>query len=87
MASEESVSYPLNILPPNNISTFQKKNSFLFSAPRTYIDVLARPIIQLATEGEIIASYYFCNLNTKLNYYLSDKNRLYLSAYAGSDRF
>ena len=32
-------------------------------------------------------SYYFYDLNTKINYRLSDKDRLYLSGYFGRDVF
>ena len=30
---------------------------------------------------------YFYDLNTKLNYKFSEKDRVYLSAYLGEDRF
>ncbi len=65
----------------------KEKSSLLFSARRTYIDILARPIIKAANESNATAGYYFYDLNTKLNYRISQKNRLYLSAYLGSDRF
>ncbi len=63
----------------------EDKTSFLFSARRTYIDILARPLIRLATEGES-AGYYFYDLNLKLNHIINDKNRLYLSTYTGDDK-
>lgn len=61
------------------------RTSLLFSARRTYIDLLARPIIKLATEGQT-AGYYFYDLNFKLNHIINDKNRLYLSSYTGDDK-
>ncbi len=63
------------------------KSSFIISARRTYIDILARPIIQAASESDDKIGYYFYDLNAKLNYKLSDKDRIYLSAYLGQDKF
>ncbi len=66
------------------------KASFIISARRTYIDALARPIISYALRQEGVKGtfgYYFYDLNAKLNYRLSEKDRFYLSAYTGDDRF
>ncbi len=66
------------------------KSSFLISARRTYIDLLARPLIKAGfrSEGsEGVAGYYFYDLNAKVNYRLSNKDRLYLSFYTGKDKF
>ena len=63
------------------------KASFIVSGRRTYIDILARPIIQAQTEGDGIAGYYFYDLNGKINYKISDNDRLFVSAYLGDDRF
>ena len=60
--------------------------SFIFSARRTYIDLLARPIIKTQTDG-VIAGYYFYDLNGKLNWKLGARDRLYLSGYTGYDEF
>ena len=62
------------------------RTSFIISARRTYLDILARPIIQLASEGNAVAGYYFYDLNAKINHKIDDKNRLYLSTYLGNDR-
>ncbi len=62
------------------------KASFLISARRTYIDVLAQPIIRSQTNG-VKTGYYFYDLNAKLNYVLDYKNKLYLSGYFGKDKF
>lgn len=61
------------------------QTSFLISARRTYIDLLARPIIKAAAEGETVG-YYFYDLNTKVNHIINKKNRVYLSAYTGDDK-
>lgn len=61
------------------------KTSFLFSARRTYIDFLAKPLIRLANNGEN-AGYYFYDLNFKLNHIINNKNRIYVSTYTGDDK-
>jgi len=61
----------------------KNKSSFIFSARRTYSDLLMRPFIP----SDLKAGYYFYDLNTKLNYEFSTKNKLYLSGYFGQDRF
>jgi len=61
------------------------KSSFMISGRRTYIDILVKPFTkntQYAGSG-----YYFYDLNTKLNYRFSDRDRLFLSGYFGRDVF
>jgi TonB dependent receptor/TonB-dependent Receptor Plug Domain/CarboxypepD_reg-like domain len=62
-------------------------SSFIVSGRRTYIDLLARPLIRRGFEGNGVAGYFFDDLNAKVNYKLSDKDRLYLSYYGGRDKF
>ncbi|MCB2379927.1 TonB-dependent receptor [Hymenobacter sp. BT635] len=68
--------------------------SFIISARRTYIDILARPFINLAMASEGIpyderptVGYFFHDLNGKFNWKVSRRDRLYLSAYTGYDKF
>ncbi len=63
-----------------------KKNkvSFLISARRTYIDILAKPFMK---KQDYQIGYFFYDLNAKLNYILNYKNKLYLSGYFGKDKF
>ncbi|MEW6470484.1 MAG: TonB-dependent receptor [Bacteroidota bacterium] len=61
-------------------------SSFIVSARRTYIDVLVKPFIPDSKPAKG-SGYYFYDLNTKLNYRLSDKDRLFLSGYFGRDVF
>lgn len=61
------------------------KTSFLVSARRTYIDVLAQPIMKMTMEG-FSEGYYFYDFNAKINHKFSDKSRLYLSTYMGKDK-
>lgn len=63
-----------------------ENTTFLVSGRRTYIDILARPLIKAQTEGEEVAGYYFYDLNAKINHKFSNKDRVYLSAYFGKDK-
>ncbi len=64
----------------------EDKSSFIVSARRTYIDVLAKPFMN--PEGTFSGSgYYFYDINAKANYRLSDKDRFFLSGYFGRDVF
>lgn len=63
------------------------KTSFIVSGRRTYIDLLARPFIAAAADGEGSGGYYFYDLNAKVNHIISERSRLYLSGYFGKDRF
>lgn len=61
-------------------------SSYIVSGRRTYIDVLARPFVN--PESAFAGSgYYFYDLNAKLNYTFSDKDRLFVSGYFGRDVF
>ncbi len=62
------------------------KTSFLISARRTYIDILARPLIKAQNDGNLVAGYYFYDLNAKINHKFSNKDRLYLSGFLGKDK-
>lgn len=62
------------------------KASFIISARRTYIDILARPFLKNAGDSEADAGYYFYDLNSKINYRINERNRVYLSAYLGNDK-
>lgn len=65
------------------------KTSFIVSARRTYLDVLARPIIRAVNKSqgiEGLSGYYFYDVNAKINHKFSESDRLYLSFYHGRDR-
>lgn len=67
----------------------KERTSFIVSARRTYIDLLARPLIRLQAGGDIDnfkAGYYFYDLNAKVNHKFSDRSRLFLSVYSGDDK-
>jgi TonB dependent receptor/CarboxypepD_reg-like domain/TonB-dependent Receptor Plug Domain len=62
------------------------KASFIISARRTYIDALTKPFIKKSSQF-YGSGYYFYDLNAKVNYKFSEKDRLYLSGYFGRDVF
>ncbi|MDB5252170.1 MAG: TonB-dependent receptor [Flaviaesturariibacter sp.] len=62
------------------------KASFMLSGRRTYIDVLAKPFISKSSNA-YGSGYYFYDLNAKVNYRFSPRDRLYLSGYFGRDVF
>lgn len=66
------------------------KSSFIVSGRRTYIDILARPLIKAAFRAdgsEGVVGYFFDDVNAKVNYRFSKKDRVYLSFYTGKDKF
>ncbi|MFZ4414195.1 MAG: TonB-dependent receptor [Bacteroidales bacterium] len=63
----------------------KNKSSFIVSGRRTYIDILMQPFIQSTTNSTV--GYYFYDLNAKINYDFGNKNKLFLSAYFGRDKF
>ena len=63
------------------------KASWIISARRTYWDILAQPFIRASSDGGGAGGFYFYDLNAKLNYKISDNDRIYWSVYTGKDRF
>jgi len=66
------------------------KLSFNLSFRRTYSDLLMKPALWIARRyqddmSKLKAGYYFYDFNGKLNWKISDKDRLYLSFYSGDD--
>ncbi len=59
------------------------KSSFLISGRRTYGFDLAQPLIRQTDFAG--TNYFFYDLNAKINYQFSQKDRLYLSGYFGRD--
>ncbi len=64
----------------------KNKSSFIISGRRTYIDAIVKPIIKSTSQFKG-SGYYFYDLNAKVNYAFSDKDRVYLSGYFGRDVF
>ena len=62
------------------------KASFMISGRATYLDLLMMPLMKIVGNGAM-GGYYFYDLNGKLNFNLNKKDKLYLSAYFGRDKF
>jgi hypothetical protein len=60
------------------------KSSFMISGRRTYIDILAKPLMN-DEDGDV--GYYFYDLNGKVNFKLGNKDHIYFSGYFGNDKF
>lgn len=65
---------------------WKDKTSFIISGRRTYIDLLTKPILA-AAKAKQIPSYYFYDVTAKINHKFNRQHRLYLSFYAGDDKF
>ena len=80
------ISSKLNLEGP----VVKDKLSFNLSFRRTYSDLLMKPALwvakmQMEDVNKLKAGYYFYDFNGKLNWKISDKDRLYLSFYTGDD--
>jgi len=69
---------------------FNDKTTFNISARRTYLDIIAQPLIQSTLSKQpgmekTYAGYYFYDLNAKISHKFSDNDRLYLSFFSGND--
>ena len=58
------------------------KTSFIVSGRRTYIDILSRPLIKAAAQqqggSDVVAGYYFYDLNGKINQALNQLVKLFV---------
>jgi len=63
----------------------ENKSSFILAGRRSYIDVLAQPFLKNNDLDGVGLRFY--DLTGKTNYYISDKDRIYLSGYLGRDVF
>ncbi|MGZ3903745.1 MAG: TonB-dependent receptor [Bacteroidia bacterium] len=63
------------------------KMSFIVAGRRSYIDVLAKPILKQKYPSLADAKFYFYDLTAKINYRINDKNNIFLSGYLGRDVF
>lgn len=66
------------------------KGAFIVAGRRTYFDVITRSINAANRDKpnyNPIPDYFFHDFNAKLNYDISDKDRIFLSGYLGRDQF
>ncbi len=66
------------------------KTTFNISARRTYLDLITRPIMWYVQKKQnmserVSAGYNFYDLNLKVTHKVSDRDKLFLSAYMGDD--
>lgn len=64
----------------------KNKSSFILSGRRTYIDALTKPFVKKGSQFDG-SGYYFYDLNAKVNYIFSHKDRVFASGYFGKDVF
>ena len=57
------------------------KASFIVSGRRTYLDLIVRPFLPGGNES----NYHFYDLNAKVNWKISSKDRLFISGFKGKD--
>lgn len=72
------------------------KSSFIVSGRRTYVDIFTNSInrankkaVENGEKEEFtqIPGYFFYDLNTKVNFQIGEKDRIFLSGYFGRDEF
>ncbi|MEQ1584796.1 MAG: TonB-dependent receptor [Cyclobacteriaceae bacterium] len=63
---------------------FDGDGSFIVAGRRSYIDVLARPFVEVLQEGGALNFY---DLTGKANYNINKRNRIFISGYTGRDKF
>lgn len=66
------------------------KGAFIVSGRRTYVDIITSIINEAEKDNpnwRQIPDYSFYDINVKLNYDISDKDRIFLSGYFGRDVF
>lgn len=63
------------------------KTAFLFSARRTYADVLANQFTSKEEGEETKPILFFYDFNGKIQHRINEKHRVYLSGYFGKDKF
>lgn len=61
------------------------KSSYILSARRTYLDLLNRAVVRIRG-SDYIQGYFFHDINVKANFDLSQRDRIFVSTYAGEDQ-
>ncbi len=65
----------------------KEKASFIVAGRRSYLDILAKPILAQKQPSLKDAQFYFYDLTAKLNWRINDKNTVFASGYLGRDVF
>jgi hypothetical protein len=66
----------------------KNKMSFSVAARRSLYEAYTLPVkwMNSSSEENLFSNYYFYDINAKLNYRFSEKDRIYLSFYQGQDK-
>lgn len=64
-----------------------KNTTYLFSARRSFFDLLSRTFQKLFSNEDLQTWYYLYDINAKICHRFSDKDRLFFSIYTGGDKF
>ncbi len=83
--SEVSIGFPSNRFYIEG-PIVKNRSSFVISARRTYQDIFAK-LKNIYANEENMRYYNYYDITTKLNYKFSNKSRLYISYYSGSDKY
>lgn len=62
------------------------KGSYLLGVRRTYIDLLTRPLSRAASDGTSSFGYHFYDINAKVSYDFTNRDKVQVSVYSGDDR-
>lgn len=65
---------------------WKNRTSFIVTGRRTYLDALAARYFTKTDEQSDLGCYFY-DLTAKFNHRFSEKDRIYLSAYMGDDKF
>ncbi|MCU0420024.1 MAG: TonB-dependent receptor [Cyclobacteriaceae bacterium] len=63
---------------------FKGDGSFIVAGRRSYADILARPFVDILSDGGALNFY---DLTGKANYNINKRNRIFISGYTGRDNF
>jgi hypothetical protein len=66
---------------------FKNKASFIVAGRRSYIDILAKPLLAQRQPDLKDAKFYFYDLTAKFNWRINDRNTVFASGYLGRDVF
>lgn len=64
----------------------QGRGSYLVAMRRSYLDLFTRPVARIISGGSHAFGYTFYDLNGKVGYDLSEKDKIHLTVYSGHDR-
>jgi len=76
---------PISSQITNQGPLIKGKASYILSGRATYTSLITLPLYLILGEGDGMFTYLMYDLNAKVNYTFSDKEKLFLSFYSGND--